>query len=87
MKYDGDRNQNFSNCRYRLAAIDHGLFSFADLNHNSWPIILITNPKHALFNIPGKEDAKLQIGNIVDFLYNFFLCDFQWRSVDKKCRC
>ncbi|CAH1408192.1 unnamed protein product [Nezara viridula] len=34
---------------YRVAAIDHGLFSFTDVKHNDWPVVLVTNPKHALF--------------------------------------
>ncbi|KAG8240348.1 hypothetical protein J437_LFUL000823, partial [Ladona fulva] len=38
-----------------LAAIDHGLFSFVDVAHNDWPIVLITNPKHALYVMPSKE--------------------------------
>uniref|UniRef100_A0A182QW63 Calcineurin-like phosphoesterase domain-containing protein n=1 Tax=Anopheles farauti TaxID=69004 RepID=A0A182QW63_9DIPT len=44
------------NRRYRLAAFDHGLFSFVDVHHNQWPVVLVTNPKDALFVIPGKED-------------------------------
>lgn len=40
---------------YRLAAIDHGLFSFIDVPHRQWPAVLITNPKHALFTMPSRE--------------------------------
>ncbi|RWS09024.1 transmembrane protein 62-like protein, partial [Dinothrombium tinctorium] len=40
---------------YRIAAIDHGLFSFNDVQFNKWPVILITNPKAALFSMPGIE--------------------------------
>jgi hypothetical protein len=47
---------------FRVAAIDHGLFSFVDVKHNDWPIILITNPKNALFNNPAKELISLQKG-------------------------
>ncbi|ETN59868.1 transmembrane protein 62 [Anopheles darlingi] len=43
------------NRRYRLAAFDHGYFSFVDVQHNQWPVILVTNPKEAHFNIPEKE--------------------------------
>lgn len=43
------------NRRYRLAAIDHGIFSFIDQNLNEWPVILITNPKHALYGMPSIE--------------------------------
>ncbi|EAT47735.1 AAEL001191-PA [Aedes aegypti] len=49
------------NRMYRLAAFDHGQFTFVDLQHNNWPVVLITNPKNALFNIPGKEDSRLQL--------------------------
>lgn len=47
---------------YRVAAMDHGLFSFVDVPHRQWPVILVTNPKHALFHLPGKENPNLQIG-------------------------
>ncbi|CAH0714521.1 unnamed protein product, partial [Brenthis ino] len=47
------------NRMYRLAAIDHGLFSFVDQRHNTWPIVLVTNPKHAKFTLPGREPLQL----------------------------
>lgn len=54
---------DWKNCRkYRVAAIDHGLLSFVDVNHGFWPIVLITNPKHALFQIPHRNEAKTQLG-------------------------
>lgn len=37
-------------------AIDHGLLSFADIPHREWPVILVTNPKHALFMNLAKEN-------------------------------
>lgn len=43
--------------RFRLLAIDHGLLSFIDTRHGDWPLILITNPKHALYTIPNKEPS------------------------------
>ncbi|GBP87324.1 Transmembrane protein 62 [Eumeta japonica] len=52
------------NRMYRLAAIDHGIFSFVDQKHNVWPVILVTNPKHAQFFITAPEDVlerKLEI--------------------------
>lgn len=48
--------------KFRVAAIDHGLLSFVDTQHGSWPIVLITNPKHALFHIPHRHEAKIQLG-------------------------
>lgn len=49
-------------CRkYRIAAIDNGLLSFVDILHGRWPAILITNPKHSLFQIPHRQEAKLQL--------------------------
>lgn len=44
---------------FRVMAIDHGLVSFVDVHHNDWPIALVTNPKHALFVIPGKENLEV----------------------------
>lgn len=32
-------------CRFRLLAFDQGSFTFIDIRHGQWPIILITNPK------------------------------------------
>lgn len=54
------------NRRYRLGAFDHGYFSFVDVHHNQWPVVLVTNPKDALFNIPGKEgfEAALESTHI-----------------------
>ncbi|GLH01779.1 Uncharacterized protein GBIM_07843 [Gryllus bimaculatus] len=40
---------------YRLAAIDHGIFSFVDIPHREWPAVLVTNPKHALYAMPTRE--------------------------------
>lgn len=48
--------------RYRVAAIDHGLLSFVDIDFGVWPIILITNPKNALFQVPNRNEAKVQLG-------------------------
>ncbi|XP_038214829.1 transmembrane protein 62-like [Zerene cesonia] len=47
------------NRMYRLAAIDHGMFSFVDQKHNSWPVVLVTNPKHAKYTMPGREPLHL----------------------------
>ncbi|XP_011144010.1 transmembrane protein 62 isoform X2 [Harpegnathos saltator] len=46
------------NRMYRLAAVDHGQFSFIDVKHNDWPVALITNPKHALYMMPRRENLK-----------------------------
>ncbi|XP_046474147.1 transmembrane protein 62 [Neodiprion pinetum] len=46
------------NRAYRLAAIDHGQFSFIDIKHRDWPVALITNPKHALYVMPQKENLQ-----------------------------
>jgi len=40
---------------FRVAAIDHGLFSFTDVKLHEYPIILITNPKNSKFHMPGYE--------------------------------
>ncbi|XP_066592487.1 transmembrane protein 62-like isoform X2 [Prorops nasuta] len=46
------------NRMYRLAVIDHGQFSFIDIKHQDWPIALITNPKHALYMMPQRENIQ-----------------------------
>lgn len=40
---------------FRVAAVDHGLFSFVDVRFREWPIILVTNPKSAVMAMPGVE--------------------------------
>ena len=44
--------------RFRVAAIDHGMISFADVSHNEWPIIVVTNPKNAMFLAPDIEPIE-----------------------------
>lgn len=39
-------------------AIDHGMFSFIDVRHGEWPVVLLTNPKPALFFNPSKENLE-----------------------------
>ncbi|XP_024083835.1 transmembrane protein 62-like isoform X2 [Cimex lectularius] len=46
------------NRMFRVMAIDHGLFSFVDEKYNDWPVILITNPKHAQFQLFSKEPLR-----------------------------
>lgn len=53
-----------SNRTYRLAAIDHGMFSFVDVQHGQWPVVLVTNPKNALYHLPDKEDPAVQMGEL-----------------------
>ncbi|CAH1790984.1 unnamed protein product [Owenia fusiformis] len=43
------------NRKFRVLAIDHDLMSFTDVSLDDWPIILVTNPKHALFTTPLHE--------------------------------
>ncbi|CAG13145.1 unnamed protein product [Tetraodon nigroviridis] len=43
------------NRRYRVLALDHDLFSFADLKFEQWPVVLVTNPKEAQYMHPGAE--------------------------------
>ena len=44
---------------FRVAAVDHGFLSFTDVKYNTWPIILITNPKNALFSMIDREPLHL----------------------------
>lgn len=41
--------------RYRICAVDHGMFSFIDHYVRDWPLILVTNPKDALLTMPSIE--------------------------------
>ncbi|KAJ7413493.1 transmembrane protein 62 isoform X1 [Willisornis vidua] len=48
-----DSIQNYY--RYRILAFDHDLLSFADLNFEEWPVVLITNPKSFLYSSSAHE--------------------------------
>lgn len=43
---------------FRVAAVDHGLFSFVDVRYREWPIILVTNPKSSVMAIPSVEPLR-----------------------------
>lgn len=43
--------------------MDHGLFSFADVKHNSWPAIVVTNPKPLITVQPSKEPFQLALNS------------------------
>ncbi|XP_015782777.1 transmembrane protein 62 [Tetranychus urticae] len=40
---------------FRVASVDHGIFNFVDVKLEQWPIILVTNPKAALAQMPRYE--------------------------------
>ena len=44
--------------RFRVLAVDHGLLSFVDVPLRQWPIILITNPKEAIYAMPNHEPLE-----------------------------
>ncbi|XP_046445010.1 transmembrane protein 62-like [Daphnia pulex] len=44
---------------YRVAVLDKGLFSFDDVEHNSWPVIVVTNPKPLLTVHPCQQPNEL----------------------------
>ncbi|XP_055937862.1 transmembrane protein 62-like [Argiope bruennichi] len=41
--------------KYRICAVDHGIFSFFDNHIEDWPLILVTNPKDAMMLMPAIE--------------------------------
>lgn len=43
---------------YRLFAVDHDIISLVDMNFEQWPVILVTNPKNALFHVPDQEPTQ-----------------------------
>jgi len=45
--------------KFRLAAIDHGIFSFHDAVLDKWPLIVITNPKHSNLYMPKVEPTYM----------------------------
>jgi len=57
---------------YRVLAYDHGLMSFVDVAFHSWPVVLVTNPKNALFLVPGHEPThRIKRSTYIRFAYLF----------------
>ena len=50
-------------CRFRLLAFDHDLFSFTDTTVGKWPLVLVTNPKNAKFLVPAREPTKRMLNS------------------------
>ncbi|XP_022671622.1 transmembrane protein 62-like [Varroa destructor] len=46
------------NRKFRVLSIDHGLLNFIDVTFKKYPIILVTNPKNALFHLPTYEPLE-----------------------------
>ncbi|XP_030070368.1 transmembrane protein 62 isoform X1 [Microcaecilia unicolor] len=46
------------NRRYRILAFDHDLLSFTDVKFDEWPVVLITNPKSALYRSSAHEPLR-----------------------------
>lgn len=45
--------------RYRIAVMDHGLFTFSDVKHGVWPAVVVLNPKPLITVQPSKEPFHL----------------------------
>ena len=45
------------NRAYRLFAVDHGIFTFADIKHGEWPVVLTTFPKDSRFWLHSEVEA------------------------------
>ncbi|KAG5684385.1 hypothetical protein PVAND_013620 [Polypedilum vanderplanki] len=80
--------------RFRVAAFDNGLFSALDIQLNTYPLAIITNPKNMLFNNPFKENIDLQAKSthirILAFSKSSIVkCkikinDEEWKTCDKQ---
>ena len=49
------------NRAYRLFAVDHGVFTFADVKHGEWPVALVTFPKDSHFWLHSEEGSLQQL--------------------------
>lgn len=47
-----------------MVAFDQGSFSFIDIRHGQWPIILVTNPRIPWLTIRNMETEEGQKANI-----------------------
>ena len=45
------------NRAYRLFALDHGVFTFADVKHKEWPVVLVSFPKDSRFWLHSEEES------------------------------
>lgn len=80
------------NRMYRVGAVDHGLFSFADVRFRRWPVVLVTNPKDALFAVPQNEPVgRMAFSTHVRVLafspdameeVSFKVDDGEWKSLE-----
>nr|XP_039259686.1 transmembrane protein 62-like [Styela clava] len=70
------------NKMYRIAAIDHDIFSFTDLKYSEWPAIVLTNPKKSKFMMPNAEP----IGMIKQSSHIRFLVFDPWKIVRVQVR-
>lgn len=43
------------NRKYRVLSVDNGLLNFVDVQYGKYPVILVTNPKNAMFHMPEYE--------------------------------
>lgn len=44
---------------YRLLAVDHDMISFTDEKIGKWPVVIVTNPKHAMYMSPKEALHRL----------------------------
>lgn len=56
--------------RFRLLAFDQGSFTFIDIRHGQWPIILITYPKLPWLSIRDKITEDHETNNKYIRLFN-----------------
>ena len=46
--------------RFRVLVVDNDMLSFTDVRFRDWPIVLITNPKDALFTSPKEPGHRMK---------------------------
>lgn len=49
------------NRAYRLFAVDHGIFTFVDVRHGEWPVVLATFPKDSEFFLRTEKESLLHL--------------------------
>jgi len=57
-----------NNRMFRVFAVDDGKFSFTDLRHGDWPVVLVTHPKDTRYMMASKEDYSVLYRNTVRLL-------------------
>ena len=68
-----------------MAVLDQGLFSFTDVQHGTWPVIVVANPKPLMTVQPSKEPVELIANSSHIRLFIFSPSPIEICEVNEQC--